>query len=109
MASRRQEPVALRRGKQFHKEVQLDWLQTAKDGIPKAEKTIIKPSGRHGRIDVFVDVDDDEVDMVAVVEIKASDWDRMTLQAVKRNARRYANQIWNYIESQLSDDFYPDF
>ena len=55
-------------------------------------------AGRVGRMDVHVDVDDN---FVAVVEIKNTDWDRMTREAVRRNARRQARQIWKYIESQL--------
>ena len=39
--------------------------------------------------------------LVAIIEIKNSDWDRMTLDAVRRNVRRQARQLWKYIESQL--------
>ena len=42
-------------------------------------------------------------DDVAVVEIKASDWDRMTPCAVRRNARRQIRQIWSYVEAELED------
>jgi sulfite reductase alpha subunit-like flavoprotein len=41
--------------------------------------------------------------LVAVGEIKASDWDRMTPGAVRRNVLRQARQVWEYIESQLGD------
>jgi hypothetical protein len=51
-------------------------------------------------MDVLVNVEDD---MVAIAEIKASDWDRMTPDAVRRNVRRQANQIWEYIEPQLAE------
>ena len=47
-------------------------------------------------------VDDDNPDgTIAIVEIKASDWDRMTDLAVRRNVRRQIKQIWDYIESQI--------
>ena len=36
----------------------------------------------------------------AIVEIKNSDWDKMTPRAVRRNAKRQARQIWKYIELQ---------
>ncbi|MBN1273446.1 MAG: hypothetical protein JXB26_14355 [Candidatus Aminicenantes bacterium] len=39
--------------------------------------------------------------LVAVVEIKASDWDRMKPAAVRRNAMRQARQIWSYIDAQI--------
>lgn len=50
-------------------------------------------------MDIFVK--SDEAGLVAVVEIKASDWDRMTVNAVRKNAARQASQIWDYIESEL--------
>jgi len=41
--------------------------------------------------------------MVAVMEIKGSDWDKMTESNARRNVRRQARQVWAYIESQLED------
>lgn len=96
MSAKNGEPKSLRRGKEFHKKIQKEW-NTA-EGTVKPEKGIIKPSGRKGRIDIFVKSDGK---LVAVVEIKNSDWDAMTSSAVRRNIKRQAHQIWNYIESQL--------
>ncbi len=93
------EPKQLRRGKAFHKEVQSDWEATAEGDID-TESAVTKPSGRSGRIDIFVVADDD---IAAVVEIKASDWDRMTDKAVARNVRRQIRQIWSYIEPKLEE------
>ena len=78
--------------------MQADWLSTA-EGRILIEKAITKPTGRKGRIDIFVDDDGDK--LVAVAEVKASDWDKMTDSAVRRNVRRQIKQIWDYIESQL--------
>lgn len=95
MASSR-EPNQLRQGREFHRLVQVDWARNAEgDTVP--ERPCTKPTGRRGRIDVFVDDDDS----VSVVEIKHTDWDRMKPAAVRRNARRYARQLWQYIDSQL--------
>jgi aspartate/methionine/tyrosine aminotransferase len=49
-------------------------------------------------MDIFVASDET---LVAVVEIKCSKWDTMTLAALRRNVKRQARQIWDYIESQL--------
>ena len=92
------EPTQLRHGKAFHKKMQANWLNTA-EGKILIEKAITKPTGRTGRIDIFVDDDGDK--LVAVAEVKASDWDKMTDSAVRRNVRRQIKQIWDYIESQL--------
>jgi len=97
----KREPERLAHGKRIHRKIQDNWHQTAQ-GKVKDEEEIVKLGGRKGRIDIFVDAnDEDDKDLVAVVEIKASDWDSMTLSAVRRNVGRYANQIWSYIESQL--------
>ena len=97
MTVNKREPKQLVRGKKFHKKLQEDWHKTA-SGEVKHEQGVVKPSGRKGRIDIFVNADDNEV---AVVEIKDSDWDSMTLKALRRNVSRQASQIWDYIESQL--------
>lgn len=97
MNTKSNEPKSLIRGKRVHKKIQKKWHEKA-NGEVKTEKSIIKPSGRNGRIDIFVK---SEGSLVAVVEIKASDWDIMTPNAIHRNIRRQARQIWDYVESQL--------
>ncbi|NWG03563.1 MAG: hypothetical protein HXY44_11980 [Syntrophaceae bacterium] len=91
------EPKRLLKGKTFHKKIQKDWHKNA-EGPVKTEKSITKPSGRKGRIDVLAQSDNS---LVAVAEIKASDWDTMTISSVRRSVRRQATQVWDYIESQL--------
>ena len=95
------EPKQLKGGKAFHKKIQDDWEETAEGNI-KIEKTVTKPTGRKGRIDIFVDDDGDN--LVAVAEIKNSDWDKMTDSAVRRNINRQIRQIWHYIDSQLNTE-----
>jgi len=91
------EPKHLRHGKEVHKRIQKEWHKSAEGSII-SEKAVTKPSGRKGRMDIFVVSDET---LVAVAEIKCSKWDTMTLVAVRRNVRRQARQIWDYIESQL--------
>jgi Holliday junction resolvase-like predicted endonuclease len=93
------EPAQLRRGKAFHKKIQTDWINDA-EGDVTIEGGITKANGRKGRVDVLVDQDQP---MVAIVEVKSSDWDALTEDAVRRNIRRHVRQIWNYIDSQLSE------
>jgi hypothetical protein len=95
------EPSSLRKGKAFHKKIQADWLETA-EGQILIEKAITKPTGRKGRIDIFVDDDGDK--LVAIAEVKKSNWDRMTDSSVRRNVNRQIKQIWDYIESQLAKE-----
>ncbi len=93
------EPIRLEKGKKYHKEVQSDWKENAK-GIIKTEKNIVKPDGKNGRIDIHIEADNK---LIAVVEIKNSNWDKMTIKAIKRNVKRQAKQVWDYINSQLED------
>jgi len=89
----------LKQGRRFHSKIQNDWHKTA-EGEIATEKSCIKPSGRKGRMDIYVQ-DEDEKKLVACVEIKASDWDKMAEKAVIRNVRRQVRQVWDYIESEL--------
>ena len=91
------EPKILKNGKEFHKKIQTEWLDTA-EGEVKAEKQMIKQNGRKGRMDVFIKT---EETYVSIAEIKMSDWDVMTIKNLHRNVRRQIRQIWSYIDSQL--------
>jgi len=93
------EPKQLVRGKIFHKLIQNDWIKTAKEGKPNPEKYIKKVDGKKGRVDILID--ELGKDYVSIVEIKASDWDKMTEKNAKRNIKRQIRQIWGYIDSQL--------
>ncbi|MFC1712172.1 hypothetical protein ACFL6S_00820 [Candidatus Poribacteria bacterium] len=90
----------LRRGRDFHKKIQEDWCENA-EGDVRIEEWTTKPSGRKGRMDVFVGTSETDERLVAIAEIKASDWDAMTPSAVRRNVRRQIRQIWSYITPQL--------
>ena len=94
------EPDRLVRGKKFEKKlINQKWFL---DNEAKYQEPVIKSSGRKGRIDGFMlSSKKKDKDLVVVLEFKASDWDSMTLPAVRRNVRRQANQIWDYIDSQI--------
>jgi hypothetical protein len=93
------EPENLRRGKAFHRKIQATWKREA-EGTVTSERIILKSSGRKGRVDVFIN-DDLQDGVIAIVEIKASNWDSMTEKAVRRNVGRQIKQVWDYIESQI--------
>jgi hypothetical protein len=95
---RQREPAALRRGKAFHKMVQREWLQTAKDGEPRPERYVRRLDRKRGRVDILVEK---LGDFVSIIEIKASDWDRMSARNVVRNVRRQIRQVWSYVAAQV--------
>ncbi len=101
------QPEQLRRGREFERTVQTDWGQTA-DGNPRIEHTIPLLAGltrtgrpRRGRMDIFVD---ELGNMVTVVEIKATDWDRILPRNRQRNLASHRRQVWRYIEKYLDAD-----
>ena len=100
MIPKNKEPKQLSKGKEFHKKIQKEWYSDAEGGV-ETEKSITKPSKRKGRMDIFVK---DDGSLVAVAEIKTSNWDLMAPSAVRKNVMRQANQVWDYIESQLELD-----
>jgi hypothetical protein len=100
----RSEPLPLRRGKAFHKLIQAEWEREAQ-GKVTSEEPVTKPTGRRGRVDVFID-DDDPKAPIAVIEIKATDWERIKPQNVRRNVKRQIRQIYSYVESQILEGEY---
>jgi hypothetical protein len=92
------EPSLLKKGKQFHKSVQSEWSLTA-EGLLKSEKNVKMAGNKKGRVDIFVEEIGDN--LVSVVEIKNTDWDKIKPENIQRNVKRQARQIWKYIESQI--------
>jgi hypothetical protein len=95
------EPSNLKKGKQFHELVQKEWCRTAA-GHVKTEKSVSKSDRRRGRADIFVDEIGD--DLVSIVEIKNTDWDEIKPENIRRNVKRHARQLWEYIEFQTDSE-----
>jgi len=89
----------LKRGIVFHRKVQFNWKRES-EGISTAEKQCNKPSGKKGRIDIHVKFDEGDR-LTSCIEIKNTDWDRIIESRIQTNVRKQANQLWDYIESEL--------
>jgi len=101
------QPAQLQRGRDFEARVKADWSNSA-EGVLENEKTIDLVRGltrrgrrRQGRMDIFVS---DAGDFVVVVEIKATDWDRILPKNVQRNLAAHRRQVWKYIDKYLDVD-----
>jgi hypothetical protein len=101
------EPEQLRRGKAFHLEVQADWASTAEGNVNLEHTISLLPfeirmkSVRRGRLDILVN----EIgDQVAVVEIKATDWDRIYSRNISKNLSAHCRQILKYVDKYLEGD-----
>jgi hypothetical protein len=100
------EPAILRRGKLFHHQVQADWAGYLEGATVRPEHVIrygIVPAGaehkRLGRIDVFVDR---LSDFVSIVEIKATDWDRV--KRPRKLLDAHCRQILKYVDECMRRD-----
>ena len=56
--------------------------------------------GKRGRVDIRLNLE--EEGNVVIVEIKATNWDKIKENRVRATALRHARQIWRYIEAHLT-------
>jgi hypothetical protein len=100
------EPEQLKRGKRFQKIVQQDFEQNSKNGkvIPEAFvsfKELKEIKQKSGRMDILIK---ELGDFVTIVEIKATNWDNIKPENIKRNLYRHQKQLFNYIDKFLEID-----
>ena len=101
------EPLQLRRGKEFQKKVQTDY-KNSKDGrFTFIEKHVSfekmkSVKQKFGRMDIFVYESGD--DYVTIMELKATDWDKIKEKNIKRNLYRHSNQLYRYIDKFMEID-----
>ena len=96
----------LKKGKEFHAKVQRDFLENSKDGEAYQEQFVSfeelkRVRQKSGRMDVFID---DLGDFVTIIEIKATDWDKIKPKNVKRNLYRHQRQVFQYVEKYVEID-----
>src|ERR1035438_8932834 len=101
------EPACLITGKEFQELIQREWLVPGgAEGEIKCERRVDHANGRRGRMDIFIKGPDS--DLLTVVEIKATNWDRISPGNVRRNVRSHVRQVWRYVNSLIvSDDITP--
>jgi len=86
----------IERGRKFEGEERSGWAHLPKEHVKFEAKTTW--GSRRGRIDMKID---DEGGSVAIVEIKATDWDSIKSNRVRATAQRHARQIWRYINDHV--------
>ncbi len=98
MSSKNEFLRRMSRGRRFERWEKAQWLKGVTQ-TPEFE-TIANWKGKRGRVDIRIDVP--ENNQIVVVEVKASDWDKMKPHRVRPNALRHANQVWRYIAAYVS-------
>ena len=87
----------VRRGREFEDWERSYWTGSEDEDIKFEGSTQWK--GKRGRIDIRLA--DAKNGYVVVVELKATEWDRMLPHRVRPNALRHARQLWRYAEAEL--------
>lgn len=98
------EPKKPSEGKRFHKIVQNYWQSSNQSGKLLKEKVLrsdhdINSSSRK-RMDILVTEMDE---MVAILEIKNTFWEKIIPNNINRNLYRHQKQVWNYIEEYVNE------
>lgn len=98
------EPELLKRGKAFHELVQRSWEGPMRSGpeTRREEHIPLLLTGerqRYGRIDLFID---QQSDFVSVIEIKATNWDRVKHRRKLLGSHR--RQVLKYVDKYLAGD-----
>lgn len=90
----------IHRGRRFEAWERSHWKGGINDSAEFEAPTDFK--GKKGRVDIRLEIADDGA--VVIVEIKATDWDRIKPNRIRLTALRHASQIWRYIEAHLTPD-----
>ena len=89
----------IKRGRDFEEKETREWLD-----IPDGEagfEVHTEWKGKKGRIDIRVE---ELGDFVSVIELKATDWDRILPHRIRVTALRHARQLWRYVEKELESE-----
>ncbi len=102
------EPSQLRRGKEFQRIVQADFNKNSKGGGVGIEefvsfKDVPGIKKKSGRMDIIIHNAAGE-NFVMIMEIKATDWDKIKPKNIKRNLYRHSKQLYNYIDKFMTID-----
>jgi len=100
------EPKRLRRGKRFQRLVQSDFELNSKDGLVRREAAVdlvLKRPARKskGRADILIT---ELGDFVTILEIKATNWDKIKPTNIKKNLWRHQAQLYSYADRYLDID-----
>src|SRR5690242_8290580 len=89
-------------GQAFHRTVQHAFLTglTGAVGFPERRWRLI--TGRHGRLDLAVEVDGSE-QMLVIIEIKGTHWDKIPAARHMRNLRRHLHQLQGYLDTAIEE------
>ena len=89
-------------GQAFHQSVQSAFLCGLAGGSGFRERPWRLVAGRRGRVDLAVEVGGSE-QMLVIIEIKATDWDKIPQARIMRNLRRHLRQLQAYLDTAVEE------
>lgn len=89
-------------GQAFHKTVQSAFLTGLAGASGFKERRWQLVAGRRGRVDLAVEVAGSE-QMLVIIEIKATDWDKIPPARLMRNLRRHLRQLQGYLDTAIEE------
>jgi hypothetical protein len=90
--------VRVKRGRKFE-----EWERSHWEGKLNAAREFEASTqwgGKGGRVDIRLTLEEDG--NVVIVEIKATNWDKIMESRVRSTSLRHSRQIWRYIEAHLT-------
>lgn len=88
----------VQRGRKFEEWERAQWNSELNSAAEFEAPTSWK--GKRGRVDIKLRLEEDG--NIVIVEIKATDWDKIMEKRVRPTALRHAHQIWRYIDAHLT-------
>lgn len=88
----------VKRGRKFEEWERSHWNSELNSAAEFEAPT--KWEGKRGRIDIKLKLEEDG--NVVIVEIKATNWDKIKESELRSTALRHSRQIWRYIEDHLT-------
>lgn len=95
------EPAQLRRGKLFQRKVRVAFSGFESRQYQTLFEHSVAHKNRKGRADIVLT---DDGDFLAVLEIKATKWNRIRTDNINRNLWRHQHQLLRYIDKFLEVD-----
>lgn len=89
-------------GQAFHRTVQSAFLTGLMGASGFKERRWRLIAGGRGRVDLAVEVDGSE-QMLVIVEIKGTDWDKIATARIMRNLRRHLRQLQGYLDTAIEE------
>lgn len=88
----------IRRGRKFEREEKAGWKHIGMDREKFEAPTIW--GSKSGRIDIKID---EGLPFIAIIEMKATDWNRISRTNIRSTVQRHARQIWRYIDDYVEN------